>query len=90
LLNAIIVKLMENCPMFPFMRFLSAVGKYQNSQSFSDKWIRLALKCSEASGARACELGNTADVFNTLALVDRASPVDRLRVSRSGAGASGI
>jgi hypothetical protein len=71
LLNAIIVKLMENCPMFAFMGFLSAVGEYQNYQSFSDKWIRLALKCFEASGARICELGNASDVVNTLVLVDR-------------------
>jgi hypothetical protein len=71
LLNAISVKLMKNYPMFASMGFLNAVGEYQNDQSLSGKWIGLALKCFEASRAKICELGNAADVVNTLVLTDR-------------------
>jgi hypothetical protein len=70
-LNAILVKLMEDCPLFGFMGFISAIGEHTNPTNFSEKWIRLALKCFEACGARICELGDITNIMNTLVLIDR-------------------
>jgi hypothetical protein len=70
-LNAILVKLMEDCPMFGFMGFISAIGEIANPTKFSEKWIRLALKCFEACAVRICDIGEVSHIVNALVLVDR-------------------
>jgi hypothetical protein len=70
-LNAILVKLIEDCAMFGFMGFITAIGEYRNLSNFSEKWIRLALKCFEACGTRICEVGDIGNIVNTVILDDR-------------------
>jgi hypothetical protein len=70
-LNAIIVKIMEDCPTSAFIGLLSALGEYSNYQRFSEKWIRLALKGFEACGTRICEVGTISEIVNSIVLVDQ-------------------
>lgn len=72
-MNAIIIKVIEDCSMFAFMGLLAAIGEYEGDwqRNFSEKWLRLAIKCFEAAGARICELGNQNDIFNSFALIDQ-------------------
>lgn len=69
-LNAIIVKLMEDCQMKSFCGLLSAIGEFENIEHFSDKWMKLALKCFEACGVRLCEIGNKSDIMSAVLKVD--------------------
>lgn len=69
--NAIIVKLIDDRPMYAFMGLLAAVGEYETDGEFSEKWFRLAIKCFEACGARICEIGNHNDICNTFSLIDQ-------------------
>lgn len=69
-LNAIIVKLMEDCQMKSFYGLLSAIGEFENIEHFSDKWLRLALKCFEACGVRLCEIGNQTDIVSAILKID--------------------
>lgn len=72
-MNAIIIKVIEDCSMFAFMGLLAAIGEYDGDwqRNLSEKWLRLAIKCFEASGARICELGNQTDIFNSFSLIDQ-------------------
>jgi hypothetical protein len=86
-LNAIIVKIMEDCPIPAFMGLLSALGEYDNYDRCSEKWIRLALKCFEACGARISEIGNMADIVNSIVSVDQFfmnHPVEEIEASPLG------
>jgi cytochrome c oxidase assembly factor CtaG len=86
-LNAILLKLMENFPMFAFMAMLSAIGEFQNYAQINEKWIRTALKCFEPCGNLVCEIGNVPDVVNAVVIVDRFFHVhspDELAKSASG------
>ena len=70
-LNAIIVKLIDECTMYAFMALLAAIGEFDSNNEFSDKWLRLAIKCFEACGERICEVGNHIDICNTFSLIDQ-------------------
>jgi len=70
-LNAIIVKLIEDCPLHSFIALLSALGEFEGNSGFSEKWLRLAIKCFEACGARICEVGNHSDISSTFGLIDQ-------------------
>ena len=70
-LNAIIVKIIEDCSMFAFMGLLAAMGEYEGKGEFSEKWLILAIKYFETCGARICEVGNSTDICNTFSLIDQ-------------------
>ena len=70
-LNAIIVKLIDECTMFSFMALLAAIGEFDSGNEFSEKWFRLASKCFEACGEKICEAGNNVDICNTFSLIDQ-------------------
>ena len=86
-LNAIIVKLMEDCQMMSFNGLLKAIGEFENIEHFSDKWLRLALKCFEACGVRLCEIGNKTDIVNAVFRVDdffEEHPIEEIQESPLG------
>ena len=86
-LNAIIIKLLEDCPMFSFMGLLAAVGEWNNYEQVSEKWIRMSLKCLEPCGVRICEIGNVNDVKTAVQLVKdflKTNPKEQIEASPIG------
>ena len=69
-LNALIVKLINDCTMFAFIGLLSAIGEFENREQFTERWIRLALKCFEACGVRICEVKDEASIRDSIILVN--------------------
>jgi hypothetical protein len=60
-LNAIILKLIEDSPLRSFSAFLAFLVNY-GDESIPEKRIKLAIKCLETSGLRLCEVGNAEDI----------------------------
>lgn len=70
-LNALIVKLINDCTMFAFVGLLSAISEYDNKEQFTERWIRLALKCFEACGVRICEVKDEKSILESIILVNQ-------------------
>ena len=86
-LNAIIIKLLEDCPMYSFMGLLAAVGEWNNYDQISEKWLRMSLKCLEPCGVRICEIGNVGDVKTAVQLVKeflKKNPKEQIEASPIG------
>ena len=86
-LNALIVKLIDDCTVFAFQGLLSAIGEYENKDMFTDRWIKLALKCFEACGVRICEVGQEDDVKEAIIMLEaflEMHPHERLLSSSFG------
>lgn len=69
-LNALILKLIDDCTMFAFTGLLSAIGEFENRDQFTERWIRLGLKCFEACGVRICEIGQDEDIKQSQILLN--------------------
>jgi len=63
-LNAIVLKLIEDSPLRSFQSFLKMLG--DSDSGSPDKRMRLALKCFEASGLRLGEVGTDADLASAI------------------------
>ncbi|KAH0793512.1 XMAP215 family protein [Histomonas meleagridis] len=86
-LNAIIVKLMEDCPMKSFAALLEAIGEYNNLQQFNEKWIRLSIKCFDACGVRICEIGDAHHIAAAIIQIDQfylKNPVQKIAQAQFG------
>ncbi|OHS93682.1 hypothetical protein TRFO_40060 [Tritrichomonas foetus] len=70
-LNALIVKLINDCTMFAFIGLLSAIGEFENREQYTERWIRLALKCFEACGVRICEVKDEQSICESIILVNK-------------------
>jgi hypothetical protein len=66
-LNAIILKLIEDSPLRSFSAFLASLSDFTD-EGISEKRIKLAIKCLEASGLRLCEVGQ-ADAIHSASFV---------------------
>jgi hypothetical protein len=60
-LNAIVLKLIEDSPLTSFRSFLKVLGD-SSQEAATEKRVKLALKCFEASGLRLGEVGHEADI----------------------------
>jgi hypothetical protein len=60
-LNAIVLKLIEDSPLTSFRSFLKILGE-SAQEAATEKRVKLALKCFEACGLRLGEVGNEADM----------------------------
>ena len=70
-LNAIIVKLMEDCPMKSFAALMEAIAEHNNLMQYNEKWIRLSFKCFDACGVRICEIGDAQHVAAAISQIDQ-------------------
>ena len=70
-LNALIIKLIDDCTMFAFIGLLTALNEFQNKENYTEKWIRLGLKCFEACGVRICEVKNEEDIKQSIVLINK-------------------
>jgi hypothetical protein len=53
----VVGKLIEDCTIATFVGLLSLIGDFENRVQFTEKWVKLALKCFEQCGLRICESG---------------------------------
>lgn len=91
-LNALIVKLINDCTMYAFVALLSAINEFNNDQ-FTERWIRLALKCFEACGNTICDMKNEDNICESLLLVNQMltkNRIDELESSAIGTKIIGI
>ena len=70
-LNALIIKLIDDFTMFSFIGLLSALNEFENKEHYTEKWIRLGLKCFEACGVRICEVKNEDNIKQSIFLINK-------------------
>jgi hypothetical protein len=70
-LNNLIVKLIEDCTVSAFSGLIGLISEYENRDQFTEKWVKLSLKCFDACGARLCTAANEEDIKAVLFGLER-------------------
>ena len=69
-LNAVMVKIMEDYQYLTFKALILAISEYKNSDKLSDIWFKFAIKCFETCNIRICEKGKIDEIIQTIVDLD--------------------
>jgi hypothetical protein len=64
-------KLIEECTLNTFTGLLTLIGDFENRVQFTEKWVKLALKCFEQCGTRLCEIVPQDKIQSALAALEK-------------------
>jgi hypothetical protein len=70
-LNNLIVKLIEDCTVSTFSGLIGLISEYENRDQFTEKWVKLSLKCFDACDTRLCAAANEEDIKAAFFVLER-------------------
>jgi hypothetical protein len=69
--NKLLTTLIDECTIFSLGGIVSGFGEYENTEQFTENWIKLTTKCFQACGTRICNVAKEEDVKESLTILEK-------------------